>query len=114
VVADSFVEPQRSRRHHVGSVFWNVKRNLDVTLSREIVDLVGLHALQYLAQYRAIRKVAIVQRQVGAALMRIVIDVVDALGVERAGSAKDTMHLITLAQQQFAEVGAVLASDSSD
>ena len=46
--------------------------------------------------------------------MRVLVEVVDAAGVEAAGTALDAMHLVPLFQEQLSKVAAVLASDASD
>ncbi len=42
------------------------------------------------------------------------VEMVDALGVERAGAADDAVHLVALGEQQFREIGTVLAGDSGN
>jgi hypothetical protein len=46
--------------------------------------------------------------------MRILIDVVDAGGIEAGAAAHDTVHGVAFGQQEFAEIGTILASDSDD
>ena len=47
-------------------------------------------------------------------LVRILVQVVDAVGVEQRGAALDAVDFVALAQQEFGEVGAVLAGDAGD
>ena len=42
------------------------------------------------------------------------LDVVDALGVERAGAALDAVDDVAFFQQKFGQVGAVLPGDAGD
>jgi len=46
--------------------------------------------------------------------VQVLVQVVDAVGVEQAGAALDAVHLVALVQQQFGQVGAVLAGDEGD
>lgn len=46
--------------------------------------------------------------------MRVLVDVVYAVGIEGTGTALDAMYLVTLFKKQFSEVGAVLAGDAGD
>ena len=46
--------------------------------------------------------------------VRILIQVVDALGIERGGPALDTMHLVAFLQQELGEVATVLAGNTRD
>ena len=54
------------------------------------------------------------QDQPDAFGMRIKVEMLDAAGVEGGGTADDAMDLIPLVQQEFGEVGAVLACDAGD
>ncbi len=47
-------------------------------------------------------------------LMRIDIEMIDALGVERGRAALDAVHDVAFRQQQFGEIGAVLTGDAGD
>jgi len=83
-------------------------------LRAEVVDFVRLHFLQDTGQVGAIRKIAIVQLEAGIFDVRILIDVIDALGVELRSPALDAMNFITLFQQKFRQVGTVLAGHAGD
>ena len=39
---------------------------------------------------------------------------VDAVGVEEAGAALEAMHGVAFLEQEFGEVGTILASDAGD
>ena len=63
MIAHGVEHSQRPGRHHVGGVFRHVKRHAHVALSREIIDLLRLNLLQHPSENRAVRHVAIMQRQ---------------------------------------------------
>jgi hypothetical protein len=46
--------------------------------------------------------------------VRILVEVVDAVGVEQRAAALDAVHLVALVEQELGEVGAVLAGDAGD
>jgi hypothetical protein len=46
--------------------------------------------------------------------VRIVIEVLDALGVEGARPANDAVHFVALVDEKLAEVRPVLSSDARD
>ena len=73
-----------------------------MALGAEVVDLVGLHLLNYSLQVAAVTQVAVMQRHAWILLMRILIEVIDPVGVEAAGPALDAMHVIALLQQHSA------------
>ena len=72
-----------------------------MALRGEIVDLVRLHFLDDADQRGGVGEVAVMQGEVEALLVRIVIQMIDAIGVEQAGAPLYAMHLIALAEQQF-------------
>jgi hypothetical protein len=85
-----------------------------MALRGQVVDLVGLDLLHDADQVGAVGHVAVVQDEVPVVDMRILVQVVDARGVEARGSALDAMHLVALLQQEFGQIGAVLAGDAGD
>ena len=46
--------------------------------------------------------------------VRVLVEVVDAVGVEQRSAALDAVHLVALFQQEFGQIGAVLAGDAGD
>jgi hypothetical protein len=54
------------------------------------------------------------QGQVGAAEVRIVVQMVDAVGIEEARPEHQAVHLVVLRQQQLREAGPVLAGHPDD
>jgi hypothetical protein len=46
--------------------------------------------------------------------VRILVEVVDAVGIEQGGPALDAMHLVALVEQELGEIGAVLSRDAGD
>ena len=112
--ADRLEDAQRAEGVGVGGVFGFLEGNGDVALRGEVVDLVGLHLLDDADQARRIGEVAVVQDEAAVLLVRILVQVVDAIGVEQRGAALDAVDFVALVQQEFGEVGAVLAGDAGD
>jgi len=56
----------------------------------------------------------VVQDEATPFFVRILIEMIDAVGVEQRGAALDAVDFVALAQQELGEVGAVLASDAGD
>ena len=86
----------------------------DVALRGEVVDLVRLDLLDDADQVGGIGQIAVMQVQAHAALVRILVQMIDAVGVERGGAALDAVNLVALVEQQLRQVGAVLAGDAGD
>ena len=93
---DRLEHSQRSHRVDVGRVFRALERHGDVTLRAEVVDLVRLNFLEDARQVAAVGQIAVVQHEVAAAEVRILVDVVDPFGVQRRGATLDPVHLVSL------------------
>ena len=112
--AQRFEQAQRSYAVGIRGVFRLLERNLDVALRREVVELVGLRLLDHARQARGIRHVAVVQDEAAIADVRVLVEVIDAVGVEERRPALDAVDDVALAEQQLGEVGAVLPGDAGD
>jgi len=78
---------QRAERVGVGGVLGLLERHGDVALRREVVDLVGLHLLDDAHEAGGISHVAVVQDEAAIADVRILVQVIDAIGVEQRRAA---------------------------
>ncbi len=85
-----------------------------MALGRQIVNLVRLHFLHDPDEIGGIGQIAVVQLQFRGRFVRILINMVDAFGIEKRGASLDAMHLVAFGEQQFGEVGAVLAGDAGN
>jgi hypothetical protein len=91
-----------------------VEADPHVRLGGQVVYLVRVDRRDQRDQSGSVAQVAVVQEEAGARLVRIDVEVVDARRVERGGTADQAMHLVTLGQQQFGQVGTVLPGDTGD
>lgn len=73
-------------------------------LGPEVVDLVRLHIAQQVHQRDPVRQIDVVQQQPPVRGVRVLVDVVDALGVEARRASHQPVHFIALTQQQFGEI----------
>jgi hypothetical protein len=80
-----------------------------MTLGRKIVDLIRLHLLNDPDQIRSIGQIAVVESEPNVPLMRILVQVVDAVSIEERCATLDAMNLIALRQEQFGEICPVLS-----
>ncbi len=83
-------------------------------LRSEVVDFVGLDLLDDADEAGAVGQITVVQDEAAAGLVRVLVEVVDAVGVEERGAALDAVDFVALAQQEFGKIGAVLAGDAGD
>ena len=58
--------------------------------------------------------VAVMRREAGVTHMQVLVDVINAGGVEAERAAFDTEHNVAFFQHEFGQVGAVSAGDGSD
>ena len=110
--ADGFKQSQRSERIGVRGVFGLLEGCHDMALSRKVVDLVRPNLLHDMRQARAVRHVAVMQRERSGASGLAFEKMVDARSVEERGPALYAVNPITFLQQEFRQVGAVLPGDA--
>ena len=85
-----------------------------MALRGEIVNLVGLHLLHDADQVRRIGQVAVIHEETHIRLMRVLIEMIDAVGIDERGAALDAVNDIALAEQEFGEKRAILTGDTGD
>ena len=69
-----------------------------MTLSAEVINLIGLCLLDNSSQVRTITQITIVQNKVFILDMRILINMINTLSVKRRRSSFNTMNLIAFSQ----------------
>ncbi len=107
-------QAQRAQGVGVGGVLGGLEAHLHVGLRGQVVDLVGLGLLDDADEVGRVGQVAVVHEEAHARLVRVVVEVVDAVGVEQAGAALDAVHDVALVEQELGQVGAVLPGDAGD
>ena len=90
------------------------KETADVALRRQVVNLVRLHLLDDADQIGGVGQIAVVQDEVAVLHVRVLVEMVDAVGVEERGAALDAVDDVALLQQELGEIGAILAGDAGD
>src|SRR5581483_1817477 len=107
-------QPQRTQRVGIGGVFWRLEADLDVTLRREIVDLRRLHFLDDTNEIGGVGQIAVVHEEARAWQMRVDIQMIDTLGIERRRTPLDAVDLVALLEQEFCEIAAVLTRNAGN
>ena len=111
---DGFENTQRTHGIYICRVFRRLEAYGYMGLRSQVVNLVRLYFLDNTGQVGRVSQIAIVKNKVTVVDMGILIDMVYALGIERGGAAFDTVNFVAFFQQEFCEVGAVLAGDTGD
>ncbi len=70
-----------------------------MALRTEVVDLVRLHRAHQVDQADAVVQVAVMQAQPNVAVVRVLIDVVEPLGVEGRRPTDQAVNLVALGEQ---------------
>ena len=112
--ADGLEHAQGADRIGIRGVFGRFERHRHVALRRQVIDFVRLHLLDDPNQVRGVGQIAIMQFEPHVFLMRILIQMIDAIGIERGGAALDAVNRVALGQQKFGEIRAVLSGDAGD
>ena len=113
-IADRFEQFERAHRDCFGGVDRHIERDTDVGLSAEVVNLVRAHFAHQLAEVVGVAEVAVVQLELAVLGVRVLIDAVDAAGIERRGAPDDAVHFVALAEKELGEVGTILTGDTGD
>ena len=98
----------------VGGVFWGLEGDGDVGLRAEVVNFVWLDLADDAGEVRGVREIPVMQAEAGVLDVRVLVNVVDPLGVEERGAALDAVDFVAFFEQEFREVGSVLAGDAGD
>jgi len=85
-----------------------------VALGCQVIYFVWLDLLDDADQVRGICQVAVVHYEVAVCLVRILIEVVHALGVEERCAALDAVDAVAFPEQKFSQIGSVLACNACD
>lgn len=89
-----------------------------MTLSCEVIDLIGLDLLDDADERAGVGHISVVEVQSSTALHITYpffeIEVLNALGIEGGGAANDAMDFVALLDEEFGEEGAVLPRYPSD
>jgi hypothetical protein len=112
--ANRFEQPHRAQPGDIAGVFRHIKTHAHVALRREVIKLIRCEAVNQVQHPLRAGKIAVMQKEPCARLIRILIDVIDALRVKRARASDDPVHFISFGQQQFREVRSVLPGNARD
>jgi hypothetical protein len=113
-LAQGLQEADGAEGHDVAGVLGDVEGDAHVALRAEVVDLVRGDLVHHLGEAAGVGEVAVMEQEAGADDVRVLVEVVDALGVEARRAADHAVDLVAFGEQQLGEVGAVLPGDACD
>ena len=108
-LADGFDDAEDADGIDIGGELGGVEADLHVALGGEVVNLRGAHVGDDADDGHGVAEVGVVEVEVGAAL-----EVGDALAVIDGGAADDAVDVVAFVEEEFGEVGAVLAGHARD
>lgn len=98
----------------VAGVFGHLETHLDMGLRAQMVDLVRPDVVNQVCKLLHAGEVSIMEEQPRVRVMEVLIEMVDAAGVERAGPADEAVDLVALGKQQFGKIRPVLPGNAGD
>ena len=107
-------QTQRADPVGIGGILRRLEAHLHVGLGGKVIHLVWLDFLHQPDQVGGIRHVPVMQEHLYALLVRVMVQVIDAAGVERRRTPLHPVHLVALVEQQFGQIGAVLPGNAGD
>ena len=108
--ADCLKDAQCPNGINVSSIFGGLKGDRHVRLRTQIIDLVWLNVADQPSEVRGVSQVAVVQLEAGIGGVRVLVEVINSLGIQRRRTPLDPVNLIALIEQELRKVGPILAS----
>jgi len=91
-----------------------IERDHDVALGGEVIDLVWFDCPDEPGELRPVGQIPVVEHQRDPLLVRVVVEMIDPVCVERRSAADDPVYFVALAEQELGQIGAILAGDAAD
>lgn len=113
--ANGLQKSERTGGDNIGGIIGDLEGNSDMRLSSEIVDLIGEDSVEPSTEGRGIGEIRIVKLHSSlVSVVRVDVDVIDPLGVEVGGTPNEAVHFVAFVEEEFSEVGTILAGDAGD
>ena len=111
---DRLENANRADRRDVRRVLGDIEADAHVALRAEVINLIRPQFVEQFDQVDRIAEVAVVQEQMRRAHMRVLVEMVNAFGVERAGATDNPVHLVALGEKKLRQIRTVLPRDPRD
>ncbi len=83
-------------------------------LRGQVVDLIRSDGSDDADEIGAVGEITVVEEEASAVRVQILVQVIDATGVERRRAADDAVHVIALAQQKLSKVRTICTKGNTD
>jgi hypothetical protein len=117
LLPDGFQQVEGAEGVGLGGVNGDIEADADVGLGAEVVDFVRVDQFDNPAEGGAVGEVSEVElelRQTGVLGVRVDVEMVEAVGIEGAGTAHDAVDLIAFGEEEFGQVRTVLSCYTGD
>lgn len=114
MIADSLEQAERAEHDDVRGVLRDLEGHFHVALRGEIIDFMRPDLLDDPTQRAPVREIAIVKRQLRPGDVRVVVEMIDALGIEQDRPTQHAMHRVSFFKQQLGQIRSVLPRDAGD
>ena len=111
---NSFKNANGTQARNVSRVLGNVKGNSNVTLRTQVVNLIRLQLIEQLHQLYGIRQVAVMKKQIRVIHQGILVEMIQATGIEGGCAPHDAMYLVSLLQEKLCKIRTILTCDSGN
>ncbi|KAL4378341.1 hypothetical protein GQ457_02G006920 [Hibiscus cannabinus] len=109
-----FQQTEGSGSHHVSGVIRDLKRDGDVGLGSQVVNLVGSDGVDPTTKRGSVGEVSIMELHPSlVGVMGVDVDVVNTLRVEVGRAADQAMDFVSFVEKEFSQVRTVLTGDAS-
>mmetsp|Transcript_32108 Transcript_32108/g.67312 ORF Transcript_32108/g.67312 Transcript_32108/m.67312 type:complete len:236 (-) Transcript_32108:172-879(-) len=112
--ADGIEHSKDTNTITVSSVLGHVERNLHVTHGTQIVNFIRLYIGDDCNEIGSIAQVTIMEEKLDSRVVTVAVNVIDAASIERRRATNNSVNSVTLRQQKFSQIGAILSCNSSD
>jgi hypothetical protein len=99
--ADGLKQPECAQGVRICRVLRRLKRDLNVTLRAKVVKLVWLNRLDDPDQVRRVSQIAVVQDEPSTCDVRILIQMIDAVGIELRCPSLDAVDLVPFPEEKL-------------
>ena len=112
--ADGFQQAQCADGIDICGVFGGFEAHGNVGLRAQVIYFVGADFRQQAREVGGVGQIAVMQFEAHVVNVRVLIDMVDALGIELRRAALDAVDFIAFFQQKFCQIRTVLACNAGD
>ncbi|WRX09742.1 hypothetical protein QQP08_002229 [Theobroma cacao] len=115
VGSNGFQQSEGSRSHHVRSIIRDFKRDCNMGLRSQIVNLVGPDGVEPATKRGSVGEVSVMELHPSLErVVRVDVDVVNTLRIEVGRPADQAVDFVAFVEEELGQVRTILTCDASD